>query len=66
MKELLNTTCPRCEKRGMKSWDELKDEERDMVRRLPATANFDSAERQATHRWCTRCWYEATDGPRHA
>jgi hypothetical protein len=66
MKELFNTACPRCEKRGLKSWDELDDAEREVAKRLPASANFDPAERQATHRWCTRCWYETTDTSHHA
>jgi hypothetical protein len=66
MKELFNTVCPRCEKRGLKSWAELNDEQREMVKRLPATANFELSERQATHRWCTRCWYETTGTSQHA
>jgi len=66
MKESLNTVCPRCEKRGLKTWTELNDEQREVVKRLPATANFDLSERQATHRWCTRCWYETTDTSHHA
>jgi len=65
MKELFNTTCPRCEKRGLKTWDQLDDEQREVVKRLPATANFELSERQATHRWCTRCWYEATGTSQH-
>jgi len=51
-------TCPRCDKRGMKSWSELTDEEREVVKRLPLSAKYSLEERQATHRWCTRCWYE--------
>ena len=66
MKELFNTTCPRCEKRGLKSWAELDETQREMVKRLPATAQFELSERQARHRWCTRCWYEATDTLHHA
>jgi hypothetical protein len=50
----------------MKSWSELTDEEREMVKRLPLSANYTLAERQATHRWCTRCWYEAVDTETHA
>lgn len=56
-------TCPRCDKRGMKSWSELTDEEREAVKRLPLSAGFSLEERQASHRWCTRCWYEATETP---
>jgi len=42
----------------MKSWDELNDEEREVVKRLPASAEYSLEERKASHRWCTRCWYE--------
>jgi hypothetical protein len=44
----------------MKSWSELTDEEREVVKRLPLSASYSLEERQATHRWCTRCWYEST------
>lgn len=54
-------TCPRCDKRGMKSWPELTDEEREVVKRLPLSASYSLEERKATHRWCTRCWYESTE-----
>ena len=46
----------------MRTWDELSDEERDVVNRLPASAEYASDERVATHLWCTRCWYEETGG----
>lgn len=46
----------------MRSWDELSDAEREVVKRLPASADYQMAAREATHRWCTRCWYEATSG----
>jgi hypothetical protein len=49
----------------MKSWSELTDEEREAVKRLPLSASYSLEERQATHRWCTRCWYEATDTETH-
>jgi hypothetical protein len=61
-----SNTCPRCEKRGLKSWAELDDEQREVVKRLPASAHFDLADRQAKHRWCTRCWYETVDPSQHA
>jgi len=57
--------CPRCEKRGLKSWEQLDDEQREVVKRLPASSKYDFSERQATHRWCTRCWYEAVDRSQH-
>jgi len=49
--------CPRCEKPGLKTWSQLSDEEREVVKRLPASKDYSLAERQATHRWCTRCWF---------
>ena len=52
--------CPRCEKRGLKTWAELSEEERTAVKRLPLSAEYSEEERKATHRWCTRCWYEET------
>lgn len=43
----------------MRNWYELSDDERELVKRLPASADYASSERERTHRWCTRCWYEA-------
>jgi hypothetical protein len=43
----------------MQTWDELNADEREVVKRLPASAEYSAAERQAMHRWCTRCWYES-------
>ena len=54
-------SCPRCDKPGLKSWAELSDEEREVVKRIPLSAKYDLNERQSRHRWCTRCWYEDTD-----
>ena len=50
--------CPRCDNAGLKEWAELNDEEREVVKRLPHSADYSLAERQAHHRWCTRCWWE--------
>jgi hypothetical protein len=44
----------------MKSWSELTDDEKAVVKRLPTPADLSEEERQANHRWCTRCWYENT------
>jgi hypothetical protein len=52
--------CPRCEDR-LQSWTELNDEEREMVKRLPA-GDYSLEERKARHRWCVRCWYEDSGG----
>lgn len=53
--------CPSCGGLLLKNWQELDDEERAVVLRLPGAADYSLQERQ-THRWCTRCWYEET-GP---
>jgi hypothetical protein len=54
--------CPRCDAGRMRGWDELNDDEREVARRLPASADYSLAAREARHRWCTRCWYEETSG----
>jgi hypothetical protein len=51
--------CPRCGEGRMKSWHELDEEQHEVVKRLPASAQVDAAERQRLHRWCTKCWYES-------
>jgi len=52
--------CPRCGAGRLRGFDELSEEEREVVRRLPASADYASGQRQTMHRWCTKCWYEAT------
>jgi hypothetical protein len=52
------TRCPRCGVGRLLGWDELNDEEREVVRRLPASADYSIAERQEMHRWCINCWHE--------
>ena len=58
-----NKQCPRCSSERLRSWSELSDEERELVRRLPASADYSLEERKARHRWCNRCWYEESFGP---
>ena len=53
--------CPRCGTERLRAWPELNEEEREVVRRLPASAEQPIEERTARHRWCVRCWYEAPD-----
>jgi len=61
------SACPRCEKRGLKTWAELTDEQRSVVKRLPHSAAYSEEERKTSHRWCTRCWYEEINAePHHA
>ena len=60
-------TCLRCSAARLRAWGELTDDEREVVRRLPARAGAPLAERAARHRWCTRCWHEESDAaPRDA
>jgi hypothetical protein len=49
----------------MRAWSELTDEEREVVRRLPASADYSLEARQSSHQWCTRCWYEEISGVTH-
>ena len=51
--------CPRCHAGRLCSWGELSEEEREVVKRLPASADQHLEIRKGSHRWCTRCWYEA-------
>jgi ribosomal protein L32 len=52
--------CPRCGEGRLRRFDQLSEEEREVARRLPASADYASGERQTMHRWCTKCWYEET------
>lgn len=56
----LTQRCPRCGGGRLDTWNKLTDEEREVVKRLPAAADYSIDERQRRHRWCTRCWYEET------
>ena len=60
-----NSKCPRCGEGRLRDWKELNDEEREVVKRLPASAEYELDERKATHRWCLRCWYEESTGMTH-
>jgi hypothetical protein len=53
-----NSMCPRCGTARLRRFDELGEEEREVVKRLPASAETAFDERKARHRWCTRCWHE--------
>jgi hypothetical protein len=54
-----STRCPRCLEGKMKDWHDLSEEEREVVKRLPASAEYSEEERRSAHRWCTRCWFES-------
>ena len=59
MKMATEDECPGCRAGRLRNWSELSEEEREVVKRLPASADYSIDERAARHRWCTRCWYEA-------
>ena len=56
--------CPRCGEGRMRNWIELDEEERMIVRRLPLYSQVSADARESMIRWCTRCWYEETQGAR--
>jgi hypothetical protein len=56
--------CPRCDAPRLRAWGELSEAEREVVRRLPASADRTIEERAARHLWCARCWHEETGGAR--
>jgi hypothetical protein len=59
--------CPRCMEGRLKAWYELSEDEREVARRLPGSADFTPDERAARHLFCMRCWYEQVAGtPRNA
>jgi len=49
--------CPRCGNVGVRSWDKLDDDQKLLVEKLPASADYRPVERKK-HRFCTRCWFE--------
>lgn len=53
----MQETCPQCQAARLKNWDELSDEQKFLVRRLPLSAEF-SLEQRKKHRFCVRCWFE--------
>lgn len=56
---LATKSCPRCGEGRLRAWRELDEEEREVVARLPASADYTIEERSLLHRWCPVCWYEA-------
>ena len=58
----MSRRCPKCGEERLKTWDELKDDEREVVRRLPGSADYGIDERTSMHRWCARCWHEEIRG----
>lgn len=57
-----NKRCPKCGENTLRTWDELGDDEREIVRRLPGSADYSADERKSLHQWCTLCWHEELPG----
>lgn len=53
----LQKSCPRCSSPEIKAWDQLSDDEKFLVEKLPLSSEFSAAERKK-HRFCTRCFFE--------
>ena len=49
--------CPNCGAAKMKNWNDLNDEQKFLVERLPLNAEF-TREQRKKHRFCERCWFE--------
>ncbi len=62
--DLRSDRCTRCGEGRLRSWQQLDEEEREVVRRLPASAEYPLDERASRHRWCTLCWNEEKQGMR--
>jgi hypothetical protein len=64
----VESSCRRCAApQRPRAWGELNEEDREVVRRLPASAELSIEERAARRLWCVRCWHEeAGGGPREA
>lgn len=50
--------CPKCGGAKFKRWDELDGEQKMLIEKLPASAEFSLKQRKQHSRWCTRCFYE--------
>jgi hypothetical protein len=57
MQNLNRQSCPQCGNQKLKSWKELTSDEKILIEKLPAAADFKKEERQRNH-WCGRCWHE--------
>jgi ribosomal protein S27AE len=55
------TVCPRCGNVSLTPWGELDDDQKLLVGKLPASADYTMIERKK-HRFCTRCWFEEVSG----
>ncbi|HEX9931091.1 MAG TPA: hypothetical protein VGB02_21325 [Pyrinomonadaceae bacterium] len=58
MQNIQEKFCPRCGNHKLKSWNELTDDEKILVAKLPLSAELSIDERCRNH-WCARCWHES-------
>jgi hypothetical protein len=65
MKSFNEKICPKCRSTKLKSWNELNDEQKFLVERLPLSAEF-SPEQRKKHRFCERCWFEDAEAESNA
>ncbi|HXG82680.1 MAG TPA: hypothetical protein VNI84_01515 [Pyrinomonadaceae bacterium] len=57
MNDFQENMCPKCHCPKMKSWQDLTNEQKFLVERLPMNVDF-SLEERKKHRFCERCWFE--------
>ena len=57
MKGFYEKMCPKCHSPKMKTWEELTDEQKFLVERLPLNTDY-TLEQRKKHRFCERCWFE--------
>ncbi|MBA3633392.1 MAG: hypothetical protein H0W58_11400 [Acidobacteria bacterium] len=57
MKSFQEKSCPQCSLPKLKTWEELTDEQKFLVERLPLNTGFTLEERKK-HLFCPRCWFE--------
>jgi len=55
-------TCPKCGGLKFKRWDELDGEQKMLIEKLPASAEYSIENRKRHSRWCVRCFYEDLTG----
>ena len=52
--------CPQCGASKMKNWQDLNDDQKFLVERLPLNTDYTPDQRKK-HRFCERCWFEEID-----
>lgn len=57
MKSFQDKICPNCGAAKLKDWNDLDDDQKFLVERLPKNSEYPLKERKK-HRFCERCWFE--------